>query len=113
MLLWPTRGRPHLWWVLLTARSEGGVKWRRRRMPEAFIELTRVDAKLRRSSILINLANVAWIEPDADGTSRIVFTIASPNVTDSSGPLSITVRESTEEIALLAGVVRKTDRDAI
>jgi hypothetical protein len=82
-------------------------------MPEAFIELTRVDIEPRGSSILVNLANVAWIESDASGSSRIVFSVASPSVPVSGGPLSITVRESAEEIALLAGVVRKTDRDAI
>jgi hypothetical protein len=82
-------------------------------MPEAFIELTRVDAEPRASSIFVNLANVAWIESAANGTSRIVFTVASPSAPVSGEPLSIAVRESAEEIALLAGVVRKTDRDAI
>src|SRR4051812_1984212 len=82
-------------------------------MPDPFIELTRVDTGSHGIPILVNLGTVAWIEPDAGGTSRIVFAVGSPNAQASDMPLSIVVRESTEEIALLSGVVRKTDRDAI
>src|SRR4051812_17841564 len=86
---------------------------RRSTMAESFIELTRVDADAHGASVLVNLGNVAWIEPDADGTSRIVFAVGLPYERANGVPLSIVVRESAEEIAMLVGVVRKTDREAI
>ena len=82
-------------------------------MTEAFIGLTRIDAEARGTSILVNLGNVAWIEPDASGTSRIVFIVGLPYERANGVPLSIVVRESAEEIAQLAGMVRKTDGEAI
>jgi len=82
-------------------------------MPDSFIELTRIDAEPRGVAVLVNLANAAWIEADASGASRIVFAVGLPYERANGVPLSIVVRESAEEIALLAGVVRKTDRDAI
>ena len=82
-------------------------------MPDSFIELTRIDAEPREVAVLVNLANVAWIEADAGGASRIVFAVGLPYERANGVPLSIVVRESADEIALLAGVVRKTDRDAI
>ena len=82
-------------------------------MAEQFIELTRVDAEGHGESLLVNLGNVAWIEPGADGASRIVFAVGLPYERANGVPLSILVRESAEDIAQLAGVVRKTDRDAI
>jgi hypothetical protein len=83
-------------------------------MPDPlFVELTRVDADPHGTSILVNLGAVAWIEPDAGGSSRIVFAVGSPNAPASDMPRSIVVRESAEEIALLTGVVRKTDHNAI
>jgi hypothetical protein len=82
-------------------------------MPDSFIELTRIDAEPREVAVLVNLANVAWIEAEASGASRIVFAVGLPYERANGVPLSIVVRESADEIALLAGVVRKTDRDAI
>ena len=82
-------------------------------MADSFVELTRIDAELRETSILVNLGNVAWIESDDGGTSRIVFAVGSPNAGENGVLLSIVVRESAEQIALLVGVVRKTDREAI
>lgn len=82
-------------------------------MTEAFIELTRVDAEPHGASILVNLAQVAWIESDASGASRIVFAVGLPYERANGVPLSIAVRESTQEIAHLVGVVRKTDGEAI
>ena len=82
-------------------------------MIDAFIELTRVDADPRGIPILVNLGNVAWIEPEAGRTSRIVFAVGSPDIRERGSPLAVVVRESAEEIAQLTGVVRKTDREAI
>ena len=82
-------------------------------MAEPFIELTRVDAESHGTSVLVNLGNVAWIERDADGASRVVFAVGLPYERANGVPLSIVVRESTEEIMLLAGMVQKTDREAI
>ena len=63
--------------------------------------------------MLVNLDNVAWIESTTDGTSRIVFAVGLPYERANGVPLTLVVRESAQEIALMAGVVRKTDRDAI
>lgn len=82
-------------------------------MAAAFVELTRVEAETAGVSVLVNLGNVAWIEPGANGTSRIVFAIGVPNERDGAGPLTILVRESAKEIAVLAGMVQQTDREAI
>src|SRR5690242_1492301 len=82
-------------------------------MATAIVELTRVESEPHGTSVLVNLGTVAWIEPGADGTSRIVFAVGVPNERESTVPLTLTVRESAQEIAALGGVVRKTDRDAI
>jgi len=82
-------------------------------MVESFVKLTRVDAEPPSSTVLVNLGNVAWIEQDPDGASRIVFAVALAYERANGVPLSIVVRESTEEIALLAGVVPQTNREAI
>jgi hypothetical protein len=82
-------------------------------MPDPLVELTRVDAEPRGIPVLVNLGSVAWIESDASGASRIVFAVGAPNAGETGVPISIVVRESAEEIALLVGVVRKTDREAI
>ena len=82
-------------------------------MADVFIELMRVEDERRRTPVLVNLGSVAWIESGDDGTSRIVFAAGSPDARESGDPLAIIVRESVEEIALLAGVVRTTDREAI
>jgi hypothetical protein len=63
--------------------------------------------------VLVNLDTVAWIEPGADGTSCIVFAVGVSNEREGAVPLSLVVRESAQEIAALAGMVQKTDRDAI
>lgn len=82
-------------------------------MATAIVELTRVEAETRGASVLVNLGTVAWIEPSANGTSRIVFAFGVPNEREGTGPLAIVVRESVKEIAALAGMVQKTDREAI
>jgi hypothetical protein len=78
-----------------------------------FVELTRVDAGLPGVAVVVNLNNVAWIESSDDGTTRIVFAVGLPRERANGSPLSLLVRESMEEIGLLTGVLRKTDRDAI
>jgi hypothetical protein len=82
-------------------------------MAAAFVELTRVEGETRGMSMLVNLGNVAWIEPGANGTSRIVFAIGILKEREDTGPLAIVVRESAQEIAMLAGMLQKTDREAI
>ena len=82
-------------------------------MTDSFIELTPLDAQSTGTSVLVNLDNVAWIESTTDGTSRIVFAVGLPYERANGVPLTLVVRESAQEIALMAGVVRKTDRDAI
>ena len=82
-------------------------------MADPFVELTRIDAEPRGTAILVNLGNVAWIEPDASGSSRIVFAVGLPYERANGLPLAIVVRESAAEIAALAGPVGKTDHEAI
>ena len=82
-------------------------------MATTFIELTRAGIEAREASVLVNLGTVAWIEPGANGTSRIVFAIGVPNEGEGTLPLTLTVRESAQEIAVLAGVIRNSDREAI
>lgn len=82
-------------------------------MATAFVGLTRMDGETNGVSVLVNLGSVAWIEPGAHGTSRIVFATGVLNGREDSGPLSIVVRESAQEIAVLTGMVQKTDGDAI
>ena len=82
-------------------------------MVDSFIELTRVDAEENGTSVIVNLGNVAWIEPATEGTSRIVFAVGLPYERANGMPLALLVRENVQEITLLAGVVRKTDREAI
>jgi hypothetical protein len=82
-------------------------------MADSFIELTRVDAEPHGTSVLVNLGGVAWIEGDERGLSRIVFAAGRPHERAVGMPLEIVVRETLAEIALLAGVVQKTNRSAI
>lgn len=83
-------------------------------MANSFVELTRVDADLNGSSVLVNLGQVAWIEAAEGGHARVVFAGGQPRDEPAIGvPLTIVVREGLVEIALLAGVVQKTDREAI
>jgi hypothetical protein len=82
-------------------------------MAAAFVELTRVETEPHGTPVLVNLATVAWIEPGAQGTSRIIFAAGVPNERDGAGPLAMVVRESAQEIAVLAGMFQHTDREAI
>jgi len=82
-------------------------------MADAFVELTRINAETGGTPVLVNLGNVAWIEADEQGMSRIVFAVGLPYERANGAPLTLVVREGPGEIALLAGVVQKTDGDAI
>ena len=82
-------------------------------MAAAFVELTRVETETRGTLVLVNLGTVAWIESGTNGTSCIVFAVAAPTERDGTGPITLTVRESAQEIAVLAGLVQHTDREAI
>jgi hypothetical protein len=82
-------------------------------MADMFVELTRMNAEMGGTPVLVNLGNVAWIEADEQGMSRIVFAVVLPYERANGVPLTLVVREGPGEIALLAGVVQKTDRDAI
>ena len=83
-------------------------------MASPFVELTRVDAEPNGTSVLVNLGQVAWIEAAAGGHMRVIFAAGQPPGEPTIGaPLTIVVRESVAEIAVLAGVGQKTDREAI
>ncbi len=82
-------------------------------MADLFVELTRMDTEMHGTSVLVNLGNVAWIEADEQGMSRIVFAVGLPFERANGVPLTLVVREDPSEIALLAGVVQKSDHDAI
>lgn len=82
-------------------------------MAERLLELTRIDDRTDGSSVLVNLDNVAWIELDNNGVTRVVFAVGLHHERANGPPLTIRVRETLEEIAQLASVVRKTDREAI
>ena len=90
-----------------------GIEPTGRNMAADYIELTRTGMATRETSVLVNLRTVAWIEPGPDGTSRIVFALGGPNAPEGAAALTLTVRESAQEIAVLAGVVGNTDREAI
>jgi hypothetical protein len=83
-------------------------------MASPFVELTRVDAEPNGTSVLVNLGQVAWIEAAEGGYTCVIFAAGQPRGEPMIGvPLTIVVRESVAEIAVLAGVGQKTDREAI
>lgn len=82
-------------------------------MSDRFVELTRIDRTPKGEAALVNLSTVAWFQASSDGSTSIVFAAAVPHERANGVPLSITVRESLEDVVKLVGVVRKTDRDAI
>jgi hypothetical protein len=82
-------------------------------MAEPFIELTRADTDQHGARVLVNLGNVAWIEPNEHGTTQIVFAVALSYERANGVPLSLVVRESLDEISLRAGLVQKSDHEAI
>src|SRR4051794_27776639 len=82
-------------------------------MAERLVGLTRVDARGERIPVLVNLQNVAWIEPDDAGATRIIFAVGLAAERANGMPLSLLVSESLQEIGRLSNAVGTTDDDAI
>jgi hypothetical protein len=82
-------------------------------MTDRLFELTRIDDRTEVSPVLVNVDNVAWIEQDMDGGTRIVFAVGLQHERANGPPLAIRVRESFEEISRLSRAARTTDREAI
>jgi hypothetical protein len=82
-------------------------------MAERLLGLMRVDIRAGGTPVLVNLRNVAWIEPDEKGATRVVFAVGLHYERANGPPLSILVRESPEEIARLAGRPGTADEEAI
>ena len=62
---------------------------------------------------LVNVDNVAWMESNETGSTRITFAVAMARERAHGEVLWIDVRESLREIAGLAGVERRTTNEAI
>lgn len=82
-------------------------------MAERLLGLTRVDAQGERSPVLVNLGNIAWIELDNSGATRIIFAVGLPDEQGTGMPLALLVGESLPEIARLSNAVGTTDDEAI
>jgi len=82
-------------------------------MAERLVKLTRVDNNANGAPSLVNLDNVAWMEANEDGTTRVTFSVALARERANSEMLWIDVRESLQEIAILAGIERSTSEEAI
>src|SRR5207247_2248481 len=82
-------------------------------MADRFVKLTRVDGTSNGAPSLVNLDNVVWIEGNEDGSAHVVFTVALARERANGEMLSIDVRESLQEIAILAGIERSTSEEAI
>ena len=82
-------------------------------MADRLIELTRVDGKPAGTPALVNLDNVAWMESNETGATRITFTVALARERAHGEILWIDVRESLREIAEAAGVERRGTNEAI
>lgn len=82
-------------------------------MADRLLELTRIDDRAEGSPVLVNIDNVAWIEQESDGATRIIFAVGLQHERANGPPLAIRVRESLETIGWLANSGRTTDREAI
>ena len=82
-------------------------------MAEHLVKLTRIDSNQNGVPSLVNLDNVAWMEANEDGTTRVIFAVALARERANSEMLWIDVRESLQEIAVLAGIERSTSEEAI
>jgi hypothetical protein len=78
-------------------------------MGERFIQLTRVGG----GPVLVNVDNVAWIMPGADGTTHIVFAVALTHEGRNGSPLALDVQEPIEEVGRLVGSPVKQAREAL
>jgi hypothetical protein len=82
-------------------------------MAERLVRLTRVDGNPNGAPSLVNLNNVAWMESNQDGSTQVVFAVALTRERANGEMLSIDVRESLQEIGILAGIERSTAEEAI
>lgn len=82
-------------------------------MAEQFLGMTRVGIDDERSPVLVNLANVAWMEPDDAGGTRIVFAVGVQGERGSGTPLALLVSEPLQEIARRSRAVQTSDDEAI
>jgi hypothetical protein len=82
-------------------------------MAEQILALTRMGTDGARSPVLVNLENVAWMERDEAGGTRIVFAAGAQGEGGSGVPLTLVVGESLQEIASLSRVVQTSDNEAI
>jgi hypothetical protein len=71
-------------------------------MADRLIELTRIDRDPDGTPSLVNLDNVAWIESNENGSTRITFAVAVARERAHGEALWIDVRESLQEIAQVA-----------
>jgi len=82
-------------------------------MADRLIELTRVDGNPVGAPVLVNLDNVAWMESNETGSTRVTFAVAMARERAHGEILWIDVRESLRKIADLAGVERRSTNEAI
>jgi len=82
-------------------------------MAERLVKLTRVDSNSNGVPSLVNLDNVAWMESNEDGSTRVLFAVTLSRFEHNGEMLWIDVRESLQEIAVLAGIERSTSEEAI
>lgn len=82
-------------------------------MAERLVKLTRVDGNTNGVPSLVNLDNVAWMEANEDGSTRVLFAVALARERANGEMLSIDVRESLQDIAVLVGIERSTSEEAI
>jgi hypothetical protein len=82
-------------------------------MADRLVELTRIDGNPAGAPSLVNLDNVAWMESNETGSTRITFAVAMARERAHGEVLWIDVRESLREIAALAGVERRSTDEAI
>jgi hypothetical protein len=94
-------------------KRRGSCTERTNRMADRLIELTRVDGNPAGTPALVNLDNVAWMELNETGSTRITFIVALARERAHGEILWIDVRESLREIAEFAGLERKSTNEAI
>jgi hypothetical protein len=82
-------------------------------MAERLVKLTRVDSNPNGVPALVNLDNVAWMESNDDGSTHVLFAVMLTHTEHEGAALSIDIRESLQEIAVLAGIERSTSEEAI
>lgn len=82
-------------------------------MADRLVELTRIDGNPSGTPCLVNLDNVAWMESNDTGSTRVNFAVATDRERARGDVLWIDVRESLREIASLAGIDRRATNEDI